>query len=86
MLPDTRVDMLNQIGFNFYHGRKSEKAKSTDPWQRRFSELKAYKEKAGNTNVPKKFALNLGLGDFVYNQKMVSWWYAASLIDQAYEL
>lgn len=70
MLPDHRVTLLNQIGFNFYHGRKSERTKTTDPWQRRLSELQAYKEKAGNTNVPKKFTLNLGLGDFVYNQRM----------------
>ena len=64
--------MLNQVGFNFYHGRKSAAAKKSDPWQRRISELKAYKAKTGTTNVPKKFELNLGLGDFVYNQRMVS--------------
>ena len=70
ILPDFRINMLNKIGFNFYHGRKSDKAKVTDPWQRRLTELKTYKEKTGNTNVPKKFALNLGLGEFVYNQRM----------------
>jgi len=70
VLPDNRVKMLNQIGFNFYHGRKTTRSKTTDPWQRRLSELSAYKNKAGNTNVPKNFTLNLGLGDFVYNQRM----------------
>ncbi|KAL7536840.1 LOW QUALITY PROTEIN: hypothetical protein ACHAXR_007432 [Thalassiosira sp. AJA248-18] len=70
MLPEDRVTMLNQIGFNFYHGRKSAWTKKSDPWERRISELKAYKEKAGNTNVPRKFTLNFGLGDFVYNQRM----------------
>mmetsp|Transcript_24642 Transcript_24642/g.47203 ORF Transcript_24642/g.47203 Transcript_24642/m.47203 type:complete len:491 (+) Transcript_24642:109-1581(+) len=70
MLPNKRIKSLNQIGFNFYHGRKSEKTKATDPWQRRIAELQAYKEKTGNTQVPRKFTLNLGLGDFVYNQKM----------------
>ena len=71
MLPEERVALLNQIGFNFYHGRKSARARKTDPWDRRLSELKAYKDKTGNTNVPKKFSLNLGLGDFVYNSRMV---------------
>ncbi|KAL9178962.1 hypothetical protein ACHAXT_011935 [Thalassiosira profunda] len=70
MLPEERVALLNQIGFNFYHGRKSARARKTDPWDRRLSELKAYKDKTGNTNVPKKFSLNLGLGDFVYNTRM----------------
>lgn len=72
ILPENRITMLNQVGFNFYHGRKSAAAKKSDPWQRRISELKAYKAKTGTTNVPKKFELNLGLGDFVYNQRMVS--------------
>lgn len=72
MLPEDRISKLNLIGFNFYHGRKSAAAKKCDPWQRRFSELKAYKEKTGTTNVPKKFNLNLALGDFVFNQRMVS--------------
>ena len=80
ILPENRITMLNQVGFNFYHGRKSAAAKKSDPWQRRISELKAYKAKTGTTNVPKKFELNLGLGDFVYNQRMVSVPYESSSI------
>lgn len=74
MIPDDRVQLLQKIGFNFYHGRKTKGSRGTvsDPWQRRLAELKAYREKAGDTDVPKKFALNLGLGEFVYNQRMVS--------------
>lgn len=72
MMPEDRITLLSKLGFNFYHGRKTQKAKSVDPWERRLTELKAYKEKTGNTNVPRKFTLNLGLGDFVYNQRMVS--------------
>lgn len=70
MLPEDRVTALSNLGFNFY-GRKTRTTnKIVDPWERRLSELQAYKDKTGNTNVPKKFVLNLGLGDFVYNQRM----------------
>ena len=64
--------MLNKVGFNFYHGRKTTATKKSDPWERRLSELKAYKEKTGTTNVPKKFSLNIGLGEFVFNQRMAN--------------
>lgn len=73
-LPDDRFEKLMSAGFNFYRSRKSQGARDPDPWMRRLSELRAYKEKTGSTNVPRKFTLNLGLGDFVYNQKMVSCW------------
>lgn len=64
-LPDRRVRALARQGFNLY-------AKAADPWQRRLGELKAYKRKVGNTDVPKHFTLNRSLGEFVYQQKMAS--------------
>ncbi|KAL7547342.1 hypothetical protein ACHAWF_010660 [Thalassiosira exigua] len=71
MVTEERITQLTEIGFNFYARKRANKTKDpVDPWQRRLMELRAYKEKVGDVNVPRKFALNLGLGDFVYNQKM----------------
>jgi len=69
ILPQKRIVLLQDIGFNFFYGRKDSKCLTLDPWERKISELKAYKSKTGHTNVPRNFSLNLALGDFVFNQR-----------------
>ena len=71
ILPQKRVASLENIGFNFFYGKQDTKSMTLDPWERKLSELKAYKSKTGHTNVPRNFSLNLALGDFVFNQREV---------------
>lgn len=63
-LNEHQIGMLNGLGFNFF---TKGPAVSDDPWDTRFSELKAYHEANGDTNVPRYFPLNLALGEFVHN-------------------
>ncbi|EED89678.1 hypothetical protein THAPSDRAFT_263911, partial [Thalassiosira pseudonana CCMP1335] len=67
-LPDDRMKMLNQLGFNFFYGRQSDK--TADPWLTRMLELKAYKDAYGNCNVPRSYPTNFALGDWVQNQRL----------------
>ena len=69
ILTQKRIVLLEDIGFNFFYGKQDTKSTTLDPWERKISELKAYKSKTGHTNVPRNFSLNLALGDFVHNQR-----------------
>eukprot|EP00985_Skeletonema_marinoi_P031571 scaffold37727_cov103-Skeletonema_marinoi.AAC.4 len=58
-----KIDRLEGIGFvwNVREGRT--------PWSRRFEELKEYKEKYGDCNVPKKWTENQKLSTWVTKQR-----------------
>jgi len=57
-----RIKLLEAIGFEW--------AVSTAlPWEDRFEQLKAYKERFGNCRVPRKWAENTQLGSWVHIQR-----------------
>jgi hypothetical protein len=59
-----KVGMLQSLGFNFF---SKGPAVIKDPWDTRFSELQAYHQVHGDTNVPRYYPLNLALGEFVHD-------------------
>ena len=63
-LNEHKTGMLQNLGFNFFSKGPTV---SKDPWDTRFSELQAYHEVHGDSNVPRYFPLNLALGEFVHN-------------------
>lgn len=60
-----RKELLNKIGFTW---RENEPVK-TRPWEYRFNQLLAYKEKYGNCNVPLAWKRNKKLGSWVSTQR-----------------
>lgn len=66
-LNEHKTGMLQNLGFNFFSKGPTV---SKDPWDTRFSELQAYHEVHGDTNVPRYFPLNLALGEFVHNLRV----------------
>ena len=61
-ISDDRIQKLESIGFQWYPRLD----RDTVQWDARFQELKKYKEKHGNCNVPKKHG---SLGGWVDNQR-----------------
>ncbi|KAL7498301.1 hypothetical protein ACHAWT_008679 [Skeletonema menzelii] len=59
-----KIGMLQNLGFNFFSKGPTV---VKDPWDTRFSELQAYHQVHGDTNVPRYYPLNLALGEFVHN-------------------
>jgi hypothetical protein len=57
-LTQERIDRLNKLGFEW------DVAKKVVPWEERFNEIVAYKEKYGNTNVPRNWKENPSLGEW----------------------
>jgi hypothetical protein len=58
-LSEDRIEKLTEIGFNFFIAQKL--AISTDPWETRLNELKAFKDATGHMDVPRLYALNVSL-------------------------
>ena len=67
-LDPKRIHSLEEMGFHWSTGRGRGKIS----WETRVSQLKHYKEKFGDFNVPKGWVENVGLGDWVEKQRMVS--------------
>eukprot|EP00980_Cylindrotheca_fusiformis_P003752 scaffold833_cov92-Cylindrotheca_fusiformis.AAC.6 len=64
-LTDERVKELEDIGFAWKVRDRTDYV----PWEQRIKELKAYKEKHGDCNVPKEYAQNKNLGKWMDQQK-----------------
>jgi len=60
-MSEERIQALEDIGFSW--GPKD------DIWQHRFNELKAYRDKYGNCNVPQQWSENPQLGKWVNRQR-----------------
>lgn len=60
VLDQQRIDQLNGIGFCWV---------GKDKWERKFDELKAYRDTWGVTHVPYKWGANQSLGAWVRTQK-----------------
>ena len=61
-LTEMRIALLESIGFEWVLGTKTE-------WEVPFEELKVYKSKYGNCNVPQKWNESPQLGNWVMNQR-----------------
>jgi len=63
-----RIELLESIDFEWVSQNKVGQTNES-AWNKRFNELKAYKEKYGRTNVPNKYEENKELGRWVSNQR-----------------
>mmetsp|Transcript_31728 Transcript_31728/g.60573 ORF Transcript_31728/g.60573 Transcript_31728/m.60573 type:complete len:1010 (+) Transcript_31728:607-3636(+) len=65
-ISEERVNLLNEIGFNFDWGYSAE---PTVSWDTRFAQLQRYKEEHGDCNIPRNHADLAGLRRWVHNQR-----------------
>ena len=65
-LSEDRIERLSSLGFTW-----SSQKHSTDQrkWDKRFKELKEYKRKRGNCDVPNRYTDNPPLGQWVHKQR-----------------
>jgi len=70
ILVEDKIQKLDELGFDFHLAQsaieKAAKTSTDEVWNQRFEELKEYKEKKGDTNVPHKYGK---LGFWVKNQR-----------------
>jgi len=62
-----RIDMLEELGFSWVASHSGNKANTT--WNQRYGELRKYKQKHGDCNVPVLYEANKQLGKWVANQR-----------------
>jgi hypothetical protein len=68
-LPGDHFKKLTELGFNFVPGKKKE-APTFSLWATHVTELEAYKEANGHTDVPRSFSLNQALGAWVHQTRV----------------
>ena len=69
-MTDVRILELEAIGFVWnvgYDGNTN--ARNDELWNQRLDELKEYRKKYGNCNVPNRYSANKSLGKWVRNQR-----------------
>ena len=71
-LPEDRVNLLNEIQFDFDRQpqeKKNTKKKNPDHWENRFKDLLEFREENGHCKVPPVYAANPALAKWVASQK-----------------